>query len=163
MSSSLPHILQGERKFSLIILAQVHGQEWCCSVQEMGTSHTQNTSGDIRNLYHMPVGVTSTIQCSREYWHSLWLPLRPIFCFLLVHRDFSLNLYLFKIYFYITLLCEYVPNTAPSFISNYEMVLKARKRYDSVTRHRYRWPQKQSVKGALSFAAWSGSLWNSQF
>jgi len=82
--------------------------------------------------------------------HSLWLPLRPIFFFLLVHRNLSLTLYFLKTYFSITPLCVSMPNTEQSFISNYEMVLQARKRYYSVTSQHYRWPQEKVLKGPWS-------------
>jgi len=52
VSNPLTHILQGERNFLLILLAQVHGQEECCSLQEIENSPTQYSSDDIRGLLH---------------------------------------------------------------------------------------------------------------
>jgi hypothetical protein len=79
--------------------------------------------------------------------HSPSLPLRPTSYFLLLHREFSLTLCFLKTYFYVTPLRLRVPNRAASFISNYEMALQARERYDSVTSQHCRWPQKKVLKG----------------
>lgn len=94
-----------------------------------------------------PWGSLPPLRVAVSTVHSPSLPLRPIFYFLLLQRDFSLTLCFLKTYFYITLLCVSVPNTAPSFISNYEMVLQARERYDSVTSQNCRWPQEKVLKG----------------